>query len=142
MAAIPYASRSDHNLPDWTLRWSSDPTVARFFHSWCSQPGWLDTLDTKPQILAALEALESAAAASTPVRERERFGRGLHADWRGIAKRTYPGRLLRELTYERRYARSNLPLYLRLARLAVLHGLLGAVQRRRARRLGADLRDT
>ena len=128
LAAIPFAARS--NLPDWERRWSSDPGVAGFFHSWCAEPGWLDTLGTKREILAVLRDMETGAAALQSVGP-EPSEEGRRATLRRAAKRTYPGLLLREMTLERRYAR-NIPPYLRFARLAVLHGLLGRIQQRRS----------
>ena len=123
LAAIPFATRT--NLPSWNERSRNDPAFARFLHEWCSRPGWLDMVGSKPQVLHALETLEESAATSRlPSREHSRR-------WRQWAKKTIPGRLVRELTLERRYARHNLPPYLRLARLAVLHGLLGRVEARR-----------
>jgi len=124
LARIPFATRT--NLPSWNERSRRDSAFARFLHEWCSRPGWLDTVGSKSRVLSALDTMEAVATNSaSPPREHPR-------PWRQWAKKTIPGRLLRELTLERRYARNNLPPYLRLARLAVLHGLLGRIESRRA----------
>jgi asparagine synthetase B (glutamine-hydrolysing) len=132
LAAIPFATRS--NLPDWGLRWRRDPSMSRFYREWCARPGWLDTIGATTSVLAALEAAEAAATAANgaPNLVLAPVHPGVGPRWRELAKRTVPGRLYRELTLERRYARNNLPPYLRFARLAVLHGLLGRIQQRRS----------
>ena len=124
VAGIPFATRT--NLPSWQGRSRRDPAYARFLHEWCSRPGWLDTVGSKPQVLRALETMEAEATepGSLPEEQSRR--------WRLWAKRTIPGRLLREVTFESRLARKSASPYLRPARLAVLHGLLGRVQARRA----------
>lgn len=125
VAAIPFASRS--NLPAWGLVIRHDPRLFRFLRDWCSEPGWLDTIGAQSVVVSRIEGMAANAAAGTrgpdPVPRR----------WRQIAKQTAPGRLLRELTLERRSAAVNLPPYLRVARLAVLHGLLGRIERRHSR---------
>jgi len=124
LARIPFATRT--NLPSWIERSRQDPSFAHFFREWCSRPGWLDTIGAKSRVLHTLEIMAALPAnAASPPREHPRL-------WRQWAKKTIPGRLLREVTLERRYARNNLPPYLRLARLAVLHGLLGRIESRRA----------
>ena len=132
LAAIPYAT--DDNLPRWEARVASDPTLARVLLERCARPGWLDEIGAKDRVVAALRVLEAAAmkaggpapagepaAATTPAAAAA--STGAPSRLRGAVKRTWPGRFAREATLERRFA-ANLPQYLRLARLTVLHELL------------------
>ncbi len=135
LGAIPYAT--DDNLPRWEARMATDPTLARVLLDRCAAPGWLDTIGARERVVGALRGLEAAAvrgaglpAAAGPGaaggrrrRPRSRPAPARRRALRASVKRTWPGRLARELTLERRYA-SNLPPYLRLARLTVLHELL------------------
>jgi hypothetical protein len=132
VAAIPYAT--DDNLPRWEARVATDPTMTRVLRERCEAPGWLDGLGVQGRVVAALRELETAAAARSGeavAPESGTAGVGAPAPlgtvgpsrMRAIAKRTWPGRVARELTLERRFA-ANLPQYLRLARLTVLHELL------------------
>jgi hypothetical protein len=132
VAAIPYAT--DDNLPRWEVRVATDPTMTRVLRERCEAPGWLDGLGARGRVVAALRELEMAAAARSgdavaPAsgiageRAAAAAATGGPSRLRAIAKRTWPGRVARELTLERRFA-ANLPQYLRLARLTVLHELL------------------
>lgn len=129
-ASIPFATAD--NLPRWDERASRDPGVARFYREWCESPGWLDAIGAREAVLTALAAVERnavARAADEGVVAQSRSARWIPrraaAAGRRVAKGTWPGRLLREATLERRSLRNNLPPYLRLARLAVLHRVLG-----------------
>ncbi len=133
VAAIPYAT--DDNLPRWEARVATDPTLARVLRERCEAPGWLDGLGVRERVVAALRDLEAAAAARSGEAAAATAGTsgagaaapvstgGGPSRLRAIAKRTWPGQVVRELTLERRFA-ANLPQYLRLARLTVLHELL------------------
>jgi asparagine synthetase B (glutamine-hydrolysing) len=130
LAAIPYATRS--NLPDWRARSQSDPSFAAFLREWFLEPGWLDAMGTKPAVLAGVEEMGRVAETNAPSTDGLPLAPQPGA-YRERVRKTVPGRLLRELTLERRYIR-NVPPYLRLSRLAVLHGMLGQIEVRRARR--------
>ena len=127
LATIPYAT--DDNLPRWEARVASDPTLARVLLERCARPGWLDEIGAKDRVVVALEALEAAAVrAGGPAQasggsEAVAGSGGAPSRLRAAVKRTWPGRVAREATLGRRFA-SNLPQYLRLARLTVLHELL------------------
>lgn len=116
LASLPFAT--DSNLPRWGTRIRRDPALAMFLADRCAEPGWLDMIDARGPVAAGLARLAAAAGPDTPddhERTSPRFRQWL--------KRTWPGQLLRERTLERRFA-ANLPPYLRLARLTVLHQLL------------------
>ena len=103
--------------------------MARVLRERCEAPGWLDGLGVRERVVDALRSLETAAMASTtPSGTGDRARRTADADGpsrlRAVVKRTWPGRIARELTLERRFA-ANLPQYLRLARLTVLHDCAG-----------------
>jgi hypothetical protein len=113
---IPYATAS--NLPRWEERARRDPAFARFLETWCEQPGWLDGIGAREAVVTAVREMQTATRPGAVASQGpERIS------LRQVIKRTWPGQLLREMTVERRFA-SNIPLYLRLARLAVLHALL------------------
>lgn len=122
LAAMPYAARS--NTPDWEARWRLDRKLPRFYLDWCGAPGWLDQIGSRSSVVEALErevkATSSSSRAASPSRT---------IGARAWLKRTVPGRIARELTLD---MRNEPPTYLRLARLAVLHGLLGDIERRNA----------
>lgn len=120
LGAIPFASQS--NLPRWEQRWRHEAALARFYRDWCAEPGWLDDIGSRTAVVAAFDRMAHAAADPVPPRPTPD---GL--TWRARFKRTLPGRAVRELTLERRY---HAPAYVCLARLAVLHRLIGDVQRR------------
>ena len=129
VAAIPYAT--DDNLPRWDARVATDPTMARVLLARCAQPGWLDTIGARERVVDALRALEAAAVrgSGAPAGAGDQrpgddpVPAAGPSRLRAAVKRTWPGRVARELTLERRFA-ANLPQYLRLARLTVLHDLL------------------
>ena len=121
LASVPFATRS--NLPNWDLRWRHQPALAGFYRDWCTSPGWLDAIGSRPSVLAELDRMARTAASSAiPIAAFDGIG------WKGLVKRTLPGRFVRELTLERRYHAAAPE---RLARLSVLHRLLGDVDRRR-----------
>jgi asparagine synthetase B (glutamine-hydrolysing) len=134
LGAIPYAT--DDNLPRWEARVAADPAFARVLLDRLAAPGWLDAIGARARVVAALRDLEDAAvraggdAASGAPGDGTRAPAGAPPDGassrlRAVVKQTWPGRLARELTLERRFA-ANLPPYLRLARLTVLHELLAS----------------
>ncbi len=135
LSSIPFALRN--NLPDWSERARTDPALARALRHLCDRPGWLDTIGAKDQVLDALETLEAEARASAapgtgPVgvwgpTVRRRLGRVVRDSARG----TLPGKLVRELTMERRAVGSR-SMYDRLSRLAIVHALIGLGQARHA----------
>jgi len=126
LARLPFATAD--NLPRWSLRAARNPRLALFYREWCAMPGWLESIGSRGLVVGSLSAMADAAARSGggPAFDPDRGS----ARWRELAKRTLPGRLARELTLDRRYPANNVPAYLRLARLAVLHGLLGEIRRR------------
>ena len=120
LASLPFAARS--NLPHWEQRWRHEPALARFYRDACSSSGWLDDIGSRPAVVAELDRMARAAEESTaPADARHGIA------WKALVKGTLPGRVVRELTIERRY---HAPGYLRLARLVVLHRLIGDVRRR------------
>ncbi|HEY4189894.1 MAG TPA: asparagine synthase-related protein [Candidatus Limnocylindrales bacterium] len=146
LAAIPYAT--DDNLPRWDARVATDPTMARVLLARCEAPGWLDGIGIRDRVVDALREMERAAAARSagaagsspaggtsaeasagasssgaPSSGASSAGTGGPSRLRAVVKGTWPGRVARELTLERRFP-ANLPQYLRLARLTVLHELL------------------
>jgi hypothetical protein len=125
VADIPFARRS--NLPVWTRRTLADPDWAAFFLEWCAAPGWLDTIEAKGPVIAALNAMSREAASGRPRRVSRR------AAFRRVVASAAPGRALVEAAAARRAARNAMPGYLALARLAVLHGLLGTIRDRHGR---------
>ena len=120
LESVPFAVET--NLPRWDLRWRHQPALARFYRDWCATPGWLDAIGSQAAVVANLDLIERAAADSgAPHSAPDGIA------WKAFVKRTLPGRALRELTLERRY---HAPAYECLARLAVLHQLIGDIQRR------------
>jgi len=140
LADLPYATVA--NVPDWDERFRRDPRFARFYADVCSAPGWLDGHANKPAVIAAWWAMERGAAGLGPATSadlgdaRPALARRLAERWKEPAKRTPPGRLLRDALRERRLA-ATVPLYLKLARLATLHAFLGQIESRRTKRAGA-----
>ena len=130
LARIPFATTD--NLPRWETWSAQDARLPDFYRQWCATPGWLGSIGAQPAVLAALREMvdrakryDTSGPAGGQDDEAARSG-----GWRALAKRTLPGRLVREFSLERRYPANNVPPYLRLARLAVLHGLLGEIHRR------------
>ena len=134
LAAIPYAKAS--NLPSWPQRWSRDPAVTSFFHDLCSHPGWLDEIGASERVLNAIDRIAPDPARPRPTPGRAPGGRADRSRGRGSAMlaslgRSRPGRLFAEVTLEARATGRNTPMYLRIARLSVLHWMLGEIARRR-----------
>lgn len=123
VAHIPLATTS--NLPPWRTRFRTEPKLSQFYRTWCEKPGWLDSLGNKQRVLQSLAAMEETAQVPQSTPSTQDGSR-----WKKLAKDTLPGRLLREMTLEKRFA-ASLPRYLMLARLAVLHGLLGRIYERK-----------
>ena len=120
---MPYATRS--NTPDWEARWRQEPDLPRFYLEWCSAPGWLDRIGSRTSVVMALERELGPPHSASRVRATASRTSGARAWFKG----TVPGRIARELPLD---LRNQPPAYLRLARLAVLHGLLGEIELRRA----------
>jgi asparagine synthetase B (glutamine-hydrolysing) len=119
VAAIPYATRD--NLPNWERRTLADGSFAGFLRDWFDAPGWIDDIGARHQVQAVVDALAAGGSAGT--------ARGRAGNWRATMRRllarTRPGMVALEMALGHRAARNALPGYLRLARLAVIHGLLG-----------------
>jgi asparagine synthetase B (glutamine-hydrolysing) len=122
VAAMPYATRD--NMPAWEARSRDNPAHAEFLREWFSAPGWLDEIDARRPVLETVASLrgDGQASAGDPANLRRRLRR--------IMGRTAPSRVALELALARRADRNDIPVYLRLGRLAVLHGLLGRARRR------------
>ena len=136
LASIPFASNS--NDGDWSTRWRTQPALPTFFAEWCERPGWLDEFDTKEVVLAAAWRLvEEARMYEAPPAEpaysvsRSR-ARDLSHQLRIRLRTSTAGRLLAEQTLEYRVTHRDVTTQSRIARLAVLHGMLGEISRRRA----------
>ena len=141
LAPIPFATRD--NLPLWDRAATTNPAVSAWLRAVVERPGWLDSIDAKARVMAALDELQAEAVrnqatmrapsataeqrASAGVAMRERL-RGLARD---IARETVPGRLVREWTMARR-AVSDRTTYDRLSRLAIVHALVGHATARQA----------
>ncbi len=134
LSRIPFATCS--NLPDWSRRARTDPSLARAFREWCEQPGWLHSIGADSRVIAALSELEAAARSqraggSDPGDGRPTARQRLNQRLRDASRTTRPGRLVREWTMERR-AIGDHSMYARLSRLAVVHGLIGHARARHA----------
>lgn len=120
VASIPYATRD--NLPSWPGRAREDPSFTVFLRDWFSEPGWLDAVGSRPAVLERIARL-SAGGPSAP-------GSAWRRDLRTLLNKSAPSRIAFELALRRRADRNALPNYLQLARLAVLHGLVGRARSR------------
>ncbi len=124
LAGVPFAATS--NLPAWRRRFQSEPMLSQFYMQWCAKPGWLASIDAQERVVAAWQSLAMSARPNHIVP-----GAASAPGWKDKFKDTLPGQLLREATLERQLS-TKLPRYLMLARLAVLHGMLGRIAERRA----------
>ena len=126
LSNIPYATARLQG--DWENRMHRDRKLIRFYRQCFETSGWIDRVGARAVLTHRLEELDAGAETAPLIAQRRSY-----QDRSGIKQKlrsTWIGRFVRELSLERKIA-CQTPEYLRIGRLAVVHGLMSQVETRR-----------
>lgn len=126
LSAIPYATTRLQG--DWDNRMNRDRKLIRFYRQYFETSGWIDRVGARTVLMNRLAELDAGAETAPLIAPRRSYQD--RSDIKQKLRSTWIGRFVRELGFERKIARQT-PEYLRIGRLAVVHGLMSQVETRR-----------